>query len=844
VRLKNASFADALRLVMGWARALQGQTDAALSLSHRHGDGFDEAAYAQAYRGNPFFTMFHAIARLHVCYLLDEQTQALDAVRSVRDAAHRLTGMIWSVLVDFWGGLTLLANLERAVDATEREGWLRQVRHAQATLAVLARSCPANFLCHSLLLQAELERVAERHDEALELYERAVEAADATATIQHQALAKELFGRFWLQRGHRGVAAQYLRGALAHYEAWGARAKVRQLLDRHADLLGPAAASFAGAVQRAQPEDLDLASIVKAARAIAESLEPDRLLERLLAIAIENAGARRGLLLERADGVVYLVAEGTGEAGAVTLRHGTALLDHDQRCCRAMVDFVLRTRSALVIGDATRDERFAQDAYVVAKQPKSVLCLPIVHQGRVSAILYLENDLSRDAFSPRRIELIQVLMAQGAISLANARLSMRMRLEMSERARAEDTLRAIEAGTASAIGADFFRALVRNLASALRVRYAFVAECLGDDGSGRVKARSRAYWEHDDFGKDFEYEIPGTPCNAVVNGQTCHHADDLQALFPADTWLVKIDAKSYLGIPMLGSSGEVIGHMAILDTRPMLDASVATSVMKLSAGRAAAELERLKAAEGQQRALAEVEVLKNRLQEENVYLRRELIANVSHDLRSPLASLRGYLETLLLKEEAVTAAERRHYLEIALSQAEHLQTLISELFDLARLDFQGYRIDAEPVQLGELARDVTQKLQLAARERKVHLSADVAHDGLVRADIGLIERTLTNLLENALAHAPAGGRVELTVQAGPTRVAVRVSDSGSGIAPQDLPRIFERFYRADKARSLNGKGSGLGLAIVKRILELHDSEIRVDSELGRGATFWFELPLT
>ncbi|HEU5297842.1 MAG TPA: ATP-binding sensor histidine kinase [Burkholderiaceae bacterium] len=840
-RLKNAGFADALRLVMSWARALQGETDAPLSLAHAHGDGFDEADYAQTYRGNPFFTMFHAIARLHLCYLLDEQTQALDAVRSVQETAHRLTGMIWSVLVDFWGSLTLLANLDRAADAVERDAWLNQVRHAQATLAVLARSCAANFLCHSLLLQAELERIAGRHDDALALYERAVHAADETATVQHQAVANELFGRFWLQRGHRGVAAQYLRSALTHYEAWGARAKVRQLLARHADLLGPA---HAGAPQRAEPEDLDLASIVKAARAIAESVEPDHLLERLLAIAIENAGARRGLLLESAEDVIHVLAESVGADGAVTLRHATPLLDQDLRCSRAMVDFVLRTRTSLVIGDAAHDERFAHDAYVVSKQPKSVLCLPIVHQGRISAILYLENDLSRDAFSPRRIELIQLLMAQGAISLANARLSMRMRLEMSERARAEDTLRAIEAGTASAIGTDFFRALVRNLASALHVRYAFVAECLGDSGSGRVKARSRAYWQHDDFGKDFEYDVPGTPCNAVVSGQTCHHADDLQALFPADSWLVRIDAKSYLGIPMLGSGGEVIGHMAILDTRPMIDATVATSVMKLSAGRAAAELERLKAAEGQQRALAQVEVLKNRLQEENVYLRRELIANVSHDLRSPLASLRAYIETLLLKEEAVSAAERRHYLEIALSQAEHLQALITELFELARLDFQGYRIDAEPVQLGELAHDVMQKLRLAAQDRKVTLTAAVDPDlGLVRADIGLIERTLTNLLENAMAHTPVGGRIELSVQARNARVVLRVRDSGSGIAADDLPRIFERFYRADKARSHDPKGSGLGLAIVKRILELHDSEIRVESELGRGATFWFELPL-
>jgi predicted ATPase/signal transduction histidine kinase len=843
-RLKNVGFADALRLVMGWARALQGQTHSPLALSHSHGEGFDEANYVQTYRDNPFFTMFHAIARLHVCYLLDDQAQALNAVRSVRETAHRLTGMIWSVLFDFWGSLTLLANLERASDAAERELWLSDVRLAQRTLGVLARSCADNFLCHSLLLEAELARVDGQHERALALYERAIQFADETATVQHQALANELFARFWLHRGHRGIATQYLRGALAHYEAWGAQAKVRQLLERHSDLFGRIATSPASQTLHAGSEDLDLVTIVKAARAIAESIEPDQLLERLLAIAIENAGARRGLLLEQAEGVVYLVAEGAGDGAAVTLRHGTPLLDPDGRCSRAMIDFVLHSRGSLVIGDAARDERFAHDPYVVSKQPKSVLCLPIVHHGHISAILYLENDLARDAFSPRRIELIQMLMAQGAISLANVRLSMRMRLEMSERARAEDTLRAIEAGTASAIGADFFRALVRNLASALRVRYAFVAECLGDNGSGRVKARSRAYWKHDDFGKDFEYEIPGTPCNAVVNGQTCHHADDLQALFPADRWLVTLDAKCYLGTPMLGPNGEVIGHIAILDDRPMIDASVATSVMKLSAGRAAAELQRLKAAEGQQQALAEVEVLKNRLQQENVYLRRELIANVSHDLRSPLASLRGYIETLLLKEKAVSAVERRHYLEVSLSQVDHLQALISELFELARLDFQGYRIDAEPVQLGELAGDVIQKLQLAARDRKIKLRASVEPAlGLVRADIGLIERTLTNLLENALAHTPVGGQIQLSVHARKGRVVLRVSDSGSGIAADDLPHIFERFYRADKARSLNAKGSGLGLAIVKRIVELHGSEIRVESEFGRGATFWFDLPL-
>ena len=841
VQLRNSAFADALRMVMSWARALQGRTAAPLSLSHTESDGFDEAAYAKTYRENPFFSMFHAIARLHLGYLLDDQQQALAAVRAVRHRAHQLTGMIWSVLFDFWGSLTLAANIDRATTTAERNDWLALMRTAQASLAVLARSCAANFRCHSLLLDAELERITGRQDAALDRYEQAIAQADEAGSVQQQALANELFAKFWLGRGNRGIAALYLRAALAHYRAWGAQAKVRVMLERHGDLLGSAVAATRPA---AALESLDLATIVKAAHAIAETSELERLLERLLQIAIENAGARRGLLIEESDGELRLVAEGSSDGSPVTLLHGASLLEEPARCSRAVVDYVRRTRASLVIDDATADDRFAGDAYVAATRLKSVLCLPVVHQGEISAILYLENDLARDAFDPQRIELIEILMAQGSISLANARLAYRMHREMGERQRAEDTLRAIETGTAAVIGADFFRALVRNLARALGVRYAFVAECCESAAGSPQRARMRAFWKGDRFGTELEYETRGTPCWEVLEGKTCHHAHDVQALFPDDESLAWWDAKSYLGMPLLGSAGEVIGHMAILDSRVLTDASVATSVMSLSAGRAGAELERLKAAEGQQRALAEVQVLKNRLQEENIYLRRELIANVSHDLRSPLASLRGYLETLLLKEHALTESERRSYLEIALRQSQHLQTLISELFELARLDFEGYRIDAEPVQLGELARDVAQKLGLAAQARQVALDLDIESDlGLARADIGLIERTLTNLIENALAHTPAGGRIVLSMRAQGARVALCVSDNGIGIAAHDLPRIFERFYRADnKARTRDDKGSGLGLAIVKRIVELHGSEIRVDSAVGRGTSVGFDLP--
>lgn len=837
LRLRNVAFADALHLVMAWARALQGRTASPLSLSHAEGDGFDEQQYVQTYRDNPFFSMIHAIARLHVSYLLDEPASALAAVIAVQRSAQQLTGMIWSVLFDFWGSLVLAAELERVPDAPQRGEWLAQMRAARSALAELAQSCAENFRCHWLLLDAELERIDGRHDAALDRYEQAIAQADAADSVQQRALANERFARFWLGRGNRGIAALYLATALANYRAWGAAAKVRRLLERHGDLLHERVANRMLALD----ENLDLASIVKAAHAVAECSDPAVVLERLLQIAVENAGARRGLVFEVDEqGGIVARAESYADGAAAAVRcdePGTPT-----RYPRSVVVYAWRTRAPLVLGDAAADERFAHDDHFSGRRPISVLCLPIVHQGEVSALVYLENDLSRDAFGPLRAQAIQILMSQGAVSLANARLAQRMRQAMSERERAEVTLRAVEAATANVTGMDFFRALVSNLAQALQVRFAFAAEAM-TAADGSPAARMRAFWKNDRFGTELEYEIAGTPCQEVLDGRVLYWADDVQAMYPSDIALSRWGARSYLGMPLLGTDGKVIGHIAILDPRPIADQQTARSVMGLCAGRAGAELERLHAAEGQQRALDEVKLLRDRLQDENVYLRRELIANVSHDLRSPLASLRGYLETVLLKEQMLSEADRRDYLEIALRDAQQIQALIDELFELARLDFDGYRIEAEPVQLGELARDVAQKLGLEAERRCVRLDLDVeAELGLAHADIGLIERALTNLLDNALAHTPSGGRVELSARVQGAQLLLRVSDNGSGISSQDLPHIFERFYRADKSRRRGASGAGLGLAIVKRIVELHGGQIHVDSAVGRGTSFDFTLP--
>ena len=223
--------------------------------------------------------------------------------------------------------------------------------------------------------------------------------------------------------------------------------------------------------------------------------------------------------------------------------------------------------------------------------------------------------------------------------------------------------------------------------------------------------------------------------------------------------------------------------------------------------------------------------------------RRELVANVSHDLRTPLSTLQGYLETLALKNDSLSETEKRQYIDISYRQSERLGRLISELFDLAMLENQSTPVHHEPFSLAELAQDVSQKFQLEAKNKNIQFSTHLESDTpFVSADIALIERVLENLIENAIKYTPAGGQVRLVIKNENNQITTEISDNGPGISEQDLPHIFERFYRVDKSRQPEQEGTGLGLAISKRILQLHDSFINVCSEVNKGTQFSFSLP--
>ncbi len=228
--------------------------------------------------------------------------------------------------------------------------------------------------------------------------------------------------------------------------------------------------------------------------------------------------------------------------------------------------------------------------------------------------------------------------------------------------------------------------------------------------------------------------------------------------------------------------------------------------------------------------------------------RRELISNVSHDLRTPLASMKGFLETLLIKNEQLDIHAREAYLKTALSSANRLSKLISELFELSKLDSPSTVLNSEKFSLTELVYDTVQKFELEFAQKQISWEVDSRDMNFhVYADISLIQRVFENLVKNALAYTPENGSVRFELSAPDHHITralnIRIIDTGYGISKADLPYIFERFYtNPDLSRETEGS-TGLGLAIVKRIIDLHGSVINVDSQLNHGTTFEFKLPL-
>ncbi len=362
-------------------------------------------------------------------YMFKRPGVAVEMARKAERYAPGGAGLFYSAVQVFYSSLAHLAHCAE-LDPGAREEHMEKVRAQQERLLVMAKHAPMNFQHKHDLVEAERARLEGRHHDAMDLYERALRGARQQGFLQEEALAYELAAELYLALDRQDVARVYMSKAYHGYVQWEAKAKADHLRAMHPQLVTRTARLFdtnrtqhktsTSSTTQTGPSNLDIATVLKASQAISGEIVLGRLLEGMLAIMMENAGAERGALLAARDGELFIEAVGTVQDGVSVL--GSATAASAENLAVTVVQYVARTGEAVVLDDASNIGRFQQDPYVVGHKLLSILCLPIVKQSRRLGILYLENNVVTGAFSPERLDVLEVLSTQAAISLENARL--------------------------------------------------------------------------------------------------------------------------------------------------------------------------------------------------------------------------------------------------------------------------------------------------------------------------------------------------------------------------------------------------------------------------------------
>ena len=388
------------------------------------------------------FTFEENLHQLILCYLLGECDRAVTLGKQTKENLYQTIGLIYHPLVCFYDSLAQLKLSSKSEEGMETST-LASIKINQEKLYKWGYGAPMNHLHKYQLVEAEKYRVLGQKLEAIEFYDRAIAGAKENGYIQEEALTNELFAKFYLEWGKEKYAALHMQEAYYCYAQWGAKAKTDDLEQRYPELLKPilqrniptlsskvsiskltSHSHFQTATVANIASILDFYSLLKASQTLSGEIEIDRLLSTLMKIILENAGATKGaLLLSGEQGLtVEAIASGKNDELQLDLLNESILLEHYQNLPSGLINYVRRTTEAALLDAKTAQTKFATDRYLLRFSPQSLLCLPLLERGNLIGILYLENTLTADAFTRDRLELLDALCAQAAISLTNAQL--------------------------------------------------------------------------------------------------------------------------------------------------------------------------------------------------------------------------------------------------------------------------------------------------------------------------------------------------------------------------------------------------------------------------------------
>ncbi|MEH2105471.1 trifunctional serine/threonine-protein kinase/ATP-binding protein/sensor histidine kinase [Nostoc sp.] len=378
-------------------------------------------------------------SKLFLCYLFQDFPQAAANAQELEKCLNAVLGLLIVPLFNFYDSLTALALYSDALPSVQ-ESLLEKVTTNQAIMQNWANYAPTNFLHKVYLVEAERHRVLGQKAEAIEMYDRAIAKATEHKYLNEQALSYELAARFYLQWGKEKIAQDYLFNAHYAYTRWGAKAKVEDLEKRYPQFFTQAqrnsqfTTSKISSTSTTLSTSLDFNSILKASHVLGREIKLDTLLTKLMTIVIENAGAEKGYLLLNQQTEWQIRVSGKIDSDPVKVTEAISIKTFSQPILsNAIIDYVARTKDSVVLNDAVNEGNFTRDAYIHQQQPKSILCFPLLNQGNLIGIVYLENNLITGAFTPERMEVLNLLSSQAAISIENATLYNTLEQKVAER---------------------------------------------------------------------------------------------------------------------------------------------------------------------------------------------------------------------------------------------------------------------------------------------------------------------------------------------------------------------------------------------------------------------------
>ncbi|MBN1209063.1 MAG: AAA family ATPase [Myxococcaceae bacterium] len=421
--IQKVGFADVVDNIRMRQRYVQQLRGLSRSFATLDGDGFEEAAFEATL--TPY-----RLAALHAFYwILKMQSRFMcGAYEEARQAGALATPVLWAgfsqiQMLDYqlYRALTLAACCESATPEQQRE-YLEAIRQHQQQLAEWASHCPQNFLGPERMVAAELARLTGQPEEATRAYEEAIRSSQENGFIQNVALANELAARFWSSRQAPTIFSAFARAAREAYAQWGALGKVQHLDAEWPQLVSPLSPSDSHTpttTTSTNSTQIDALTVVKAQQAISSEIVLERLAATLMQVALENAGAQRGaLLLPRGDTLSVVATSGAWPEDPSSAPAGSG----PDALPWSLIRYVKRTREQVLIGDAARPHPFSSEPYLERSQARSVLCLPLLRKEEFYGVLYLENNLATNAFTPGRLSLLKHVASQAAISIENARL--------------------------------------------------------------------------------------------------------------------------------------------------------------------------------------------------------------------------------------------------------------------------------------------------------------------------------------------------------------------------------------------------------------------------------------